>query len=53
MIVVVAGRQALAAQSNRTMWIALGVGVLITLAGLVLVPRVRSASDSATPAPRP
>lgn len=52
-IVVVAGRQALAAQSNRTLWIALGVGVLITLAGLVLVPRVRSASDSATPGPRP
>lgn len=51
-IVVVAGRQALAAQANRTMWIALGVGVLITLAGLVLVPRVRSASDSATPEPR-
>ncbi|WAS99121.1 hypothetical protein [Nannocystis punicea] len=52
-IVVVAGQQALAAQANRTMWIALGIGVLITLAGLVLLPRVRSASDSATPGPRP
>ncbi|MDC0667619.1 hypothetical protein [Nannocystis radixulma] len=52
-IVVVAGCQALAAHDNRTMWIALGIGVLITLAGLMLLPRVRSASDSATPGPRP
>lgn len=52
-IVVVAGLQALSAHDNRTMRIALGVGALITLAGLCLLPRVRSASDSPPPGPRP